>query len=87
MRLNMLSICTSHCNITGCTLHIRCVLGFLWFSELPRIIHLSNVNRLVFVMEAEFVLYEVGTEFLNNIYISLVICPLISALKFNNFHT
>jgi len=70
----MLSICTSCCNIRGCTLHIRCVFGFLWFSEFPRIIPLSSVNRLVVVMEAEFVLCEVGVECLN-IYISLVVSP------------
>jgi hypothetical protein len=40
------------------------------FIRITSIISLSSFNPLVFVMEAEFVLCEVGTEFLNIIDIS-----------------
>jgi hypothetical protein len=42
-------------------------IGFAWFSLQTAIISLNNVNQLIFVMVKCGVLFEVRTEFLNNI--------------------
>jgi hypothetical protein len=42
-------------------------MGFLCFSLYTAIISLNNVNQLIFVMVKCGVLFEVRTEFLNNI--------------------
>jgi hypothetical protein len=42
-------------------------VDFVWFSRKTAIISLNNVNQLIFVMAMCGVLFEVRTEFLNNI--------------------
>jgi hypothetical protein len=42
-------------------------MGFVWFSVYEGIISLNSVNQLIFVMVKCGVLFEVRTEFLNNI--------------------
>jgi hypothetical protein len=42
-------------------------IGFVWFSLLTAIISLNNINQMIFVMMKCGVLFEVRTEFLNNI--------------------
>jgi hypothetical protein len=42
-------------------------IGFVWFSLQTAIISLNSVNQLIFVMVKYGVLFEVRTEFLNNI--------------------
>jgi hypothetical protein len=42
-------------------------MGFVWFSEQTSIISLNSINQLIFVMVKCGVLFEVRTEFLNNI--------------------
>jgi D-alanyl-lipoteichoic acid acyltransferase DltB (MBOAT superfamily) len=46
------------------TLHFV-FMGFVWFSLQTAIISLNNVNQLIFVMVKCGVLFEVRTEFLN----------------------
>jgi hypothetical protein len=41
------------------------VMCFIWFSEKTVIISLSNINRLVFIMETLHVYRKVRTKFLN----------------------
>jgi D-alanyl-lipoteichoic acid acyltransferase DltB (MBOAT superfamily) len=48
------------------TLHFVFV-GFIWFLASTWIIFLNNVNQLISVMVNCGVLFEVRTEFLNNI--------------------
>jgi hypothetical protein len=40
---------------------------FVWFSQQAVIIFLNGINQLIFVMVKCGVLFEVRTEFLNNI--------------------
>jgi hypothetical protein len=42
-------------------------MGVVWFSLQTAIISLNNINQLIFVMVKCGVLFEVRTEFLNNI--------------------
>jgi hypothetical protein len=42
-------------------------IGIVWFLLLTEIISLNNINQLIFVMVKCGVLFEVRTEFLNNI--------------------
>jgi hypothetical protein len=42
-------------------------MGFEWFSLWTEIIYLNSVNQLIFVMVKCGVLFEVRTEYLNNI--------------------
>jgi hypothetical protein len=42
-------------------------MGFVWFSLQTGIISLNSINQLIFVMVKCGVLFEVRTEFLNNI--------------------
>jgi hypothetical protein len=42
-------------------------IAFAWFSLYTAIISLNNINQLIFVMVRCGVLFEVRTEFLNNI--------------------
>jgi hypothetical protein len=42
-------------------------IGFAWFSLQTAIIPLNSINQLIFVMAKYGVLFEVRTEFLNNI--------------------
>jgi hypothetical protein len=42
-------------------------MGFVWFSLQTAVISLNSVNQLNFVMMKCGVLFEVRTEFLNNI--------------------
>jgi D-alanyl-lipoteichoic acid acyltransferase DltB (MBOAT superfamily) len=42
-------------------------IGFAWFSLYTAIISLNSVNQLIAVMVKYGVLFEVRTEFLNNI--------------------
>jgi hypothetical protein len=42
-------------------------MSFVWFSVYAAIISLNSVNQLIFVMVKCGVLFEVRTEFLNNI--------------------
>jgi hypothetical protein len=42
-------------------------MGFLCFSALTAIISLNSINQLIFVMVKCGGLFEVRTEFLNNI--------------------
>jgi hypothetical protein len=42
-------------------------MGFVWFSLWTAIISLNSVNQFIFVMVKYGVLFEVRTEFLNNI--------------------
>jgi hypothetical protein len=42
-------------------------IGFVWLSLQTAIIFLNSVNQLIFVMVKCGVLFEVRTEFLNNI--------------------
>jgi hypothetical protein len=41
-------------------------MDFMWFSLYTGIISLNNINQLIFVMVKCGVLFEVRTEFLNN---------------------
>jgi hypothetical protein len=50
-------------SVTG---HFVC-MGLAWFSVQTAIIYLNSVNKLIFVMVKCGVLFEVRTEFLNNI--------------------
>jgi hypothetical protein len=43
------------------------LIGFVWFSAQSLIVYLNSVNQLIFVMVKCGVLFEVRTEFLNNI--------------------
>jgi hypothetical protein len=43
-------------------------MGFVWLSMWTAIISLNSVNQLIFVMVKCGVLFEVRTEFLNNIW-------------------
>jgi hypothetical protein len=43
------------------------VIGYVWFSLYTQIISLNNINQFMFVMVKYGVLFEVRTEFLNNI--------------------
>jgi hypothetical protein len=49
------------CNLEPCSIHGFCMV-------LTAIISLNSVNQLIFVMVKCDVLFEVRTEFLNNIY-------------------
>jgi hypothetical protein len=42
-------------------------MGFVWFSLQTAIISLNSINQLIFVMVTCGVLFEVRTDFLNNI--------------------
>jgi hypothetical protein len=42
-------------------------MGSVWFSVSTAIIYLNSVNQLIFLMAKCSVLFEVRTEFLNNI--------------------
>jgi hypothetical protein len=42
-------------------------MDFVWFLLQTQIISLNNINQLIFVMVKYGVLFEVRTEFLNNI--------------------
>jgi hypothetical protein len=42
-------------------------MGFIWFSVYKAIIYLNSINKLIAVMVKCSVLFEVRTEFLNNI--------------------
>jgi hypothetical protein len=42
-------------------------IGFIWFSWKTAIISLNSINQLIFVMVKFGVLFEVWTEFLNNV--------------------
>jgi hypothetical protein len=42
-------------------------IGFAWFSRKTAIISLNSLNQLIVVMVKCSVLFEVRTEFLNNI--------------------
>jgi hypothetical protein len=43
------------------------IIGFAWLSLQTAIISLNSINQLIFIMEKCGVLFEVRTEFLNNI--------------------
>jgi hypothetical protein len=42
-------------------------MGFAWFSLQTAVTFLNSINQLIFVMVTFGVLFEVRTEFLNNI--------------------
>jgi hypothetical protein len=42
-------------------------MGIVWLSAQKEIISLNSINQLIFVMVKCGVLFEVRTEFLNNI--------------------
>jgi hypothetical protein len=43
-------------------------MGFVLLSEYTAIIFINSFNRLIFEMETHCVFFEIGTEFLNIIY-------------------
>jgi hypothetical protein len=47
-------------------------IGFAWFSLQTAIISLNSISQLIFVMVKCGVLFEVWTEFLNNMQTSFV---------------
>jgi hypothetical protein len=61
----MVAICTSRFNIKQLLNFI--FMGSVWFSLQTAIISLNSVNYLIAVMMKCGVLFEVRTEFLNNI--------------------
>jgi hypothetical protein len=45
----------------------RCIFGLFWFLLQTETISIHRINHLIFVMVKCGVLFEVRTEFLNNI--------------------
>ena len=77
----MFTVCATRFNILKlCSLPTECMQVFSVMLKIKTDFSRNNIKRLFLVMELQYVLYEVGTEFLNVIYINFVLQLFLSVL-------
>jgi hypothetical protein len=47
-------------------------VGFVWYPEKITTISAKSINRVIITMQTQFILCEIGIEFLSNVYISFM---------------